>query len=65
MVLAILFQKFCELKKEGGNIPTDHGDCPDRDVSEQKSVGIHLNGENIRYLVQSVDDHPRQDFKRE
>ena len=61
MVLALFFfQTFCELKKEGGNIPTDRGDCP-----EQKSGGIPLSGENTRYPVQSVDDQPRQDFKRE
>ena len=65
MELALLFQKFCELKKEGRNIPTDRGDCPDRVVSEQKSGAILFNGENTRNPVQSVGGQPRQDFKRE
>ena len=65
MELALLFQKFCELKKEGASIPTDRGDCLDRVDSEQKSGAILFNGENTRYPVQSVDGQPRQDFKRE
>ena len=58
------FQVFCEMNREGGNMPTDHGDGLKRDTKEMKTIKTSF-GNGCNDLTRSPGVQTYQDFKCE